>query len=53
MQLHKIMLKTMGLFGDKTFGQWLKTNVSAYRSIASFVEGVQKTYGAVENTIQD
>ena len=40
-------------FGDKTFGQWLKTNVSAYRSIASFVEGVQKTYGAVENTIQD
>ena len=40
-------------FGDKTFGQWLKTNVAAYRSVGSFVEGIQKTYGAVENTIQD
>ena len=39
-------------FGDKTFGQWCETNVSAYRSVASFVDGVQKANAAVSNSIE-
>lgn len=38
--------------GDKTLGGWLKTNVSAYRSIRKFAEGVGKIGEAAENSIE-
>lgn len=48
------MYKSTGslIFGDGTLEKWLKTNVSAYRSISSFVEGVEKTMAATSNSIE-
>ena len=48
------MYKSTGslIFGDGTLEKWLKTNVSAYRSISSFVEGVEKTIAATSNSIE-